>query len=85
MILLMKGTIMVILNYKRAHKFVSEQQAKGNEIYWNGWDMTFFKPTPNGFMNKRGVFRNGRWGIETRISCDTKGLWKLNPKYVSII
>lgn len=62
---------MLKLNYDAAHRFVEGYP----NAQWSGWDIEIFKPTPAGFTNKRGAFRNGTWGTLTRVSPDDKGIW----------
>lgn len=62
---------MLKLNYDAAHRFVEGYP----NASWDGYDILMFKATPSGFTNKRGAFRNGTWGILTRVSPDDKGIW----------
>lgn len=64
---------MLKLDYDGIHRFV-EGYANAS---WDGWTVEIFKPTPAGFSHKRGAFRNGTWGLVTRISPDSQGKWKL--------
>lgn len=79
---------MLVLGIKKVEKFVKDQQALGNDVRWDGWDMVFFRPVPSAVYsvdenNKpNGVWRNGSYGFETRVECDTKGLWKIDFRNV---
>lgn len=74
----------VFVNYAESESFVNKQKAKGVDVHWDGWDMVFWKPFPGAFYEKNGAFRNGRWGIQTRVSPDARGLWKVPAKYVAV-
>ncbi len=63
----------LVLNYDAAHRFV-DRTAKAR---WEGWDIVLFSANDYAWNNPKGAFRNERWGIEERISPDTKGLWKV--------
>lgn len=79
---------MLTLGIKKAHKFVDEQKALGNDVRWDGWSMVFFRPNPAAVYsldaNNRpnGVWRNGSYGFETRVDCDEKGLWRIDWRNV---
>lgn len=70
------------LDFKSAHKFVNDQRRMGSDIRWDGYDIVIWKPTHYGFTNKRGAFRNGRWGMETRVVVGNDGSWKVPFKSV---
>lgn len=70
----------VELNYKQAHEFVSKNKNLG--FFWDGWDIVKFTPNDNGFMQKNGMFRNGKWGHSIRISLKDSGTWAVLEKYV---
>lgn len=70
------------LDYKSAHRFVREQRSLGNSVRWDGWDMVFWKPTRHGFTSVNGSFYKDRWGVESRISVDSNGVWKVPNKNV---
>lgn len=79
---------MLVLGIKKADKFVTAQQALGNDVRFEGWTMVFFRPHPaavysvdeNGRPN--GVWRNGSYGFETRVDCNDKGLWEIDFRNV---
>lgn len=70
------------LDYSAAHKFVREQRRIGNDVRWEGFTMVFWKPTHYGFTNVKGAFRNGRWGMETRVAVGDDGTWKVAGKNI---
>lgn len=71
-----------ILNFSQAHKFVREQRRLGNDVRWENYDMVFWKPTHYGYTNKKGAYRNGRWGMESRVVVSDNGTWTVNSKNV---
>lgn len=79
---------MLVLGIKKVDKFVKAQQELGNDVYWNGWEMVFFRPHPAALYsvdeNNRpnGVWRNGSYGFETRVNCNEKGLWEIDFRNV---
>lgn len=73
---------MIVLDHSAAHKFVREQRRAGNDVRWEGWTMIFWKPTHYGYSSVNGAFRNRRWGVESRISVDDNGLWKVPARNV---
>lgn len=68
------------LNYQQAHDFVNNNQSLG--FYWDGWDMIKWTPSPNGYSQKNGMYRNDQWGFAVRIPCTEAGTWKVLSKYV---
>jgi len=73
---------MLILDYSSAHTLVREQRRLGNKVRWEGWDIVFFKPTPYAYKDVKGVFHNGRWGIEKRVPVNEAGQWEVSKKDV---
>lgn len=73
---------MLILDYSAAHTFMKEQRRLGNKVRWEGWDMVFFKPTHYGYKDVNGSFRDGRWGVEKRVSVNAAGNWEVSKKNV---
>lgn len=73
---------MLTLDFKAAHKFVREQRRVGNDVRWENYDMVFFKATHYGFTNKNGAFRNGRWGMESRVVVGSDGMWNVPGRNV---
>lgn len=63
---------MLKLDYTAVHRFVEGYK----NASWNGWELELFKPTPSGYSHQRGAFRNGTWGIVTRVAPDAQGKWK---------
>ncbi len=70
------------LDYTAAHTFVDSFSKSNADVRWDGWDIVIVTPTHYGFSNPKGVFRNGRWGMEYRVGADEKGIWKVNHKVV---
>jgi hypothetical protein len=77
-----KGTTVFSFNIRSAHKFVSDQRRLGNDVRWDNYDIVFWRPTHHGFTHVNGVFRKGRWGMETRIPVGNDGFWRVPRKYV---
>lgn len=63
---------MLKLDYDAVHRFAKSYP----NATWNGWVLELFKPTPAGYASKRGAFRNGAWGMLTRVTPDAQGRWK---------
>lgn len=81
---------MLNLGYKKAHKFVTEQQKLGNFVRWDGWTMVFFRANPSAMysVDKNGK-ANGVWnreassyGYETRVEPNSRGLWEVDYRNV---
>jgi hypothetical protein len=68
------------LDYDQAHAFVDNNKSLG--FYWDGWDIVKWTPSPNGFSQKNGMFRNNQWGFFVNIPCTDLGTWKVLSKYV---
>lgn len=68
------------LNYDEAHQFVSNGRRNGIDVRWDGWEMVIWKPTHYGFTNKKGAYRRGRWGMESRVTVSEKGTWEVPAK-----
>jgi len=73
----------VELDYDAAHQFVDAKR-RGMEIYWKGWDMIVFKPTPFGFSNEKGAYRSGRWGMQYTVPVGDDGKWRVPAKDVHV-
>lgn len=65
-----------------AERFVRKQQALGNDVRWDGWDMVFFRPAEQGMTSPQGAFRNGQWGFDNRFGCDDQGVWRIDYRNV---
>jgi hypothetical protein len=81
---------MLNLGYKKAHKFVADQQSLGNNVKWRGWDMVFFRANPSA---QYSVDTNGRpngvwnrdesaYGYETVVSPNERGLWSVDNRSI---
>ena len=59
------------VSWDESDTFVAEQQAKGNDLRWDGYEIVHFNPHPAGFY--KGVHRNGKYGFESRFEINAKG------------
>lgn len=73
---------MLTLGIRKVEKFVKEQQALGNDVRWDGWDMVFFRPSEKAIYKGEGAFRNGVWGFDNRVSPNEKGVWEVDFRNV---
>ena len=74
---------MLTLNgIKRAEKFVAKQQGLGNDVRWDGWDIVFFREAPQAVYSKEGVFRNGTYGFDNRVTVNSQGTWEVDYRNV---
>ena len=69
----------ITLNYDQAHSFVEKN--KKNGFFWDGWTIVKWSPSNNGFMQKNGMYYEGKWGYSNRHDFNSQGLWELNEKY----
>jgi hypothetical protein len=79
----LEGVIMkdtVELNYETAHNFVQKNQRFG--FFWDGWDIVKWTENENGFTQKNGMFRNGKWGHSIKIRMQNNGTWAVLKRYV---
>lgn len=67
---------MTLVNLSDAERFVS----KTRNARWDGWDIVFFRPHPNGYTSPQGVFYRGRWGFQHRVSPSRRG-WEIPKRY----
>ncbi len=65
---------MLKLNYDDAQKFVESKRF----AEWDGWDILIFKKNPRAYTNPQGIRKNGEWGFQTRIQCNSEGYWLIN-------
>ena len=73
---------MLTIGIKRVEKFVQQQQALGNDVRWDGYDLVFFRKADSGIFSKAGAFRNGVWGFENRVQVNGKGEWEIDYRNV---
>ena len=66
-----------LLDFDQAHAFVDESQRRGKAVFWDGYDITFFKPNDRAYFAKNGRFHNGKWGFTTVVSPDNNGKWRV--------
>lgn len=71
---------LVELDYTKAHSFVEKNTKIG--FFWDGWDIVKWTENENGFTQKNGMFRNGKWGHAMKIPMTNAGTWKVLSRYV---
>lgn len=74
--------MLTLKNPKDAEKFVAKQNALGNDVRWDNYDMVFFREAPQGVYSKDGAFRNGSWGFENRVPVSDDGTWGVDYRNV---
>lgn len=73
---------MLIETVENAEKFVVKQKALGNDVYWDNYDMVFFRPSEKGVTSKDGAFRKGQWGFANRSNLRSDGTWEIDPRNI---
>ena len=68
------------VNWDDADTFVAEQQSKGADFRWDGYEIVHFQPHPAGFY--KGVYRNGTYGFESRFDVNRKGDFHVTRRLV---
>ena len=71
------------LNWEQAHAFVEKNKSQG--FFWDGYTIVRWSPSNNGYLEKNGMFRNGRWGYSTRFFLNKEGEWEISEKYAKFI
>lgn len=71
------------LNYEQANSFVEKNKKDG--FFWDGWAIVKWSPSNNGFMQKNGMYRDGKWGYANRYDFNSQGIWELNEKYAKLL
>lgn len=71
-----------LLDWDKAHEFVDERRNLGYNVKWDGWDIVFWQKSAGAYTNPRATWR-GTWGIETRVSPDDNGHWRIPNRYVN--
>lgn len=62
--------------------FVKRQQALGNDVRWENYDLVFYRPDPRGVYSKDGAFRHGAFGFENRVPVSDDGTWEVDYRNV---
>ena len=60
---------MLKLDLDAAERFVTGHP----DAFWDGWTLVLFKSTRSGEHNRRGMYRNGQWGIANRVEPNEQG------------
>lgn len=63
-------------------KIDSVQPRKQYEMFWEGWTLNFWTPTPLGYTSRAGMFRNGQWGVVQACEPNKAGKWRIPARYV---
>lgn len=73
---------MLEFDIKSAHRMVRQQEAMGNDVRWDGWDIVFFRPAEHAIHSKDGAFRGGVWGFDNRVVVNSEGIWKVDQRNI---
>ena len=67
-------------DFKSAHRMVRKQQALGNDVVWDGYDMVFYRPADHAMYSKEGVWRNGQFAFANRVQVNSEGIWQVDGR-----
>jgi hypothetical protein len=73
----------ISLNYDQAHQFVEKNKANG--FYWDNYTIVKFSPHSAAYMDKKGSYKNNKWGFANRYDVKENGTWDLSEKYAKFI
>ena len=74
---------MLILGIKKVDAFVTRQQTLGNDVWWDGWTIKFFRPDERAvFSPTDGAFRNGKYGYINQVPVDDDGMWRVDYRNI---
>jgi hypothetical protein len=86
---------MITVGYRQLESFVAAQNALDVNVRVEGWDLVFFVPKKRAVLapvkwNTHGTVRTsgaydrktGQWGIESRVSCDNTGKWRVPERVI---
>lgn len=73
---------MLNLGISEAHKMVSEQRKRGNDVRWENYTIIFHRPSDAGRNSKDGEFRNGKWGFANRVEVNSEGIWAIDERNI---
>lgn len=60
-------------------KVAEELVSKHPELSWDGWNITWIYENPDGYMDKRGIFNEGKWCIKEVYAYENNG-WNIPNK-----
>lgn len=63
---------MLKLDLAAAERFVDGHP----DAFWDGWTLVLFKPSQAGATHRKGIFRDGQWGLANRVEPDTTGRYR---------
>jgi hypothetical protein len=75
---------MLNLDIKAAHKLVAQQQAVGNNVRWDGYDIVFWREDFRGYGHPSGEFNReaGVWGFGNRCEVNDEGTWSIDERNI---
>ena len=73
---------MLHLTLKGVEVFIKKSKTKGQESFWENYDLLIWKQSAGGFTDTKGMFRKNQWGVTERLPVNENGIWKLPAKYV---
>jgi hypothetical protein len=71
------------LTYESAHSFVEKNKEQG--FFWDNYTIVKFSPHSLAYTDKKGVFKNNKWGFVSRFDVKSDGTWDLSAKYEKFI
>lgn len=76
--------MLTINTLAEAETFVMLQKARGNDCYFDNYDIVFFRPADQAIYSKHGIFRNGVWGFRNVSEVTDEGKWVIDQRNVHI-
>jgi hypothetical protein len=74
--------MLTIKSLEKAERFVKSQNNKGNDLWWEGWDIMSFAPNEAAVYSKNGAYRHGAWGFQNRYAVNAQGEWEIDRRDV---
>ena len=65
-----------------AERFVRRQQRLGNDVYWDNYDIVFYRPDERALRSVDGVWRSGGYGFANRSALQDDGTWSVDYRNV---
>ncbi len=73
----------ITLDYESAHKFVEKNKVNG--FFWDNYTIVKFSPHSAAYMDKKGSYKNNKWGFANYYEIKNNGTWELSEKYAKFI